>query len=40
MKIGWDPIDELEDKTPTPAWESALLVTLVAVAILVMIFCR
>ena len=28
MRLGWDPIDELEDNSPTPAWAEWIAIVL------------
>lgn len=34
MKLGWDPFDELDDKTPAPAWvETACAILFVLMTI-------
>ncbi len=38
MKIGWDPIDELDDGRPVPEWAETVGVVLFVLATLAMIY--
>lgn len=34
MKLGWDPIDELEDDAPTSVWASVIFVVLLVIVVI------
>ena len=38
MRLGWDPIDELEDNSPTPAWANWVAVILFALMTITAVF--
>ena len=38
MKIGWDPIDELDGGSPVPAWAETVGVVLFVLTTLAMIY--
>ena len=39
MKLGWDPFDELDDDSPTPAWAEWIAIVLFLLITLSLILC-